>query len=461
MLSWLRNLSPSSPKRKPAGNRGRRSLSRSLFRRPEFHLERLEDRALLAADLTLNLSVSPPNGQEVANGEQIVYTIVAGNSGTTAATGVSVTDMVQGELDNPPTVTITGPTSPTPVINGNTVTANLGTVPPNQTYTIIVSLFVGSTASGNFGNVASMTNTSGDTNPNSQSVSNPLAFGSTGGQQGAYLQGVPGDGTISTGITNAYEELLGRQPDPSGLQSWVAFGQATQNAFGDRAVVSGFMNSAEYKEHYVSSVYQIFLGRAPDAAGLAYWTNQMGNPGTPGEHGGAADEKYVLSAVLGSDEFYQHAGATPQGWINALYEDLLGRAADSGGMTFWQNELATRAPGDRGGVVRDLLSTPEAVHDLLDAFYPVTGGTAAAPLPPAGSPAGLNSTKLAELTGGGWENLYFEGPFDNSPQGNDGFYSELVGGASWDDVQYQMLTSQQYFINPNRPVSSGGSSSAA
>ncbi|MGH7136724.1 MAG: DUF4214 domain-containing protein, partial [Pirellulales bacterium] len=134
------------------------------------------------------------------------------------------------------------------------------------------------------------------------------------------------------------------------------------------------------------------------------------------------------------------------------YQDLLGRVPDGGGMAFWQQELSTRGAADRDGIVRDLLGSPEAVHDLLDAFYPAAGGAASTPLPPPGSAAGAGMDELALLTGAGWENLYFAGPYGNSQEGNDAFFAELAGGAEWDVVQYQMLTTEQYNSNPNRPV---------
>ncbi|MGH7134752.1 MAG: DUF4214 domain-containing protein, partial [Pirellulales bacterium] len=131
-------------------------------------------------------------------------------------------------------------------------------------------------------------------------------------QPGFFLQGAPGDGTVTTEVTNLYWSLLGRAPDAVGLQSWVAYGEANMNAYGEQTIVSGFLNSPEYKTHYVTSLYEIFLGRAPDTGGLAYWTAKMGNPGTLGGVTGSADEKYVLAAILGSDEFYNDAGGTPQ-----------------------------------------------------------------------------------------------------------------------------------------------------
>ena len=234
--------------------------------------------------------------------------------------------------------------------------------------------------------------------------------------------------------------------------SWAAFLQQHDNAAGRTEVIAGFMNSPEYAIHYVTTLYQVFLDRAPDAPSLQFWTTKMGSPGTPGQHSGSADEKAIVAAFFGSDEFYIKSGNTPQTWINAVYEDVFGRAADGQGMAFWSNELTIRGANDRDGIMRDLLSTPEAAHLVLDSFYPGVGGTSSHPLPVPGAPAGTVSTDLATITGDGWENLYLQGPYDSQPQGNDSFFNSLAGGAGWDDVQLLLLESSQFYANPNRPV---------
>jgi uncharacterized repeat protein (TIGR01451 family) len=385
------------------------------------------------------------NPASIGAGGTETYTVTVTNVGGAAATGASVTDNLPAGLT---LVKATDATTGSVVtIIGNNVTDALASLAAGGTDTLIITATVGQLTTG-----TTVTNTATLNFNGTQSASFPITISGPPVGQGFFLQSKPGDGTVTTGVTNLYWNLLGRGPDPVGLQSWVAYGTANQNAAGDQAIVSGFMNSPEYKAHYVTAVYQIFLGRGPDAGGLEFWTEKMGNPGTPGGATGSADEKYVLAAILGSDEFYGDSGGTPTGWVNALYMDLLNRAPDGSGSAFWQNELAKRGPGDRDGIVRDLLSTPEAVHDLLDMFYPAPGGTAATPLPQPGSPAGTGGDKLAQLTGGGWENLYFAGPYDSQQEGNDAFFNELVGGAAWDQVQYQMLTTQQYFTNPNRPI---------
>lgn len=290
-----------------------------------------------------------------------------------------------------------------------------------------------------------------------------------------FLAGVPGDSTPQTFVHNLYRELLGREPDSGGFTAAVSYLEAHDNILGRATLIQSFMNSAEYKAHYITTVYQLFLERAPDASGLAYWTNKMGDPGTPSLSRGSGDELYIVAAILGSDEFYFKAGNTPQGWINALYHDLLGRPAEAGALTFWENKLAAN-PTDRDGLVRDILSSPEAVHDLLDSFYSVPGGTASTPLATPGTTAGFPINDLAMLTGAGWENLYLEGPVDSGPfnddpflaalaseiqdlgafpssaYGSDPFLVALAKGAGWDNVQLAILASDQFYTNPNQPI---------
>ncbi|HXT59077.1 MAG TPA: DUF4214 domain-containing protein, partial [Pirellulales bacterium] len=265
---------------------------------------------------------------------------------------------------------------------------------------------------------------------------------------GFYLAGVPGDGTPQTFVHSLYRELLGREPDAPGASFWDAYLQQHNNAGGRRQVMASFLNSAEYKTHYVTVLYEVFLGRAPEATGLPFWTGKMGSPGTPGAHGGSADEKFIFSDIVGSDEAYLRAGNTPESFVNALYQELLGRTPEANGKAYWIAQFQAR-PEDRDGVVRDFMSTFEAEHRLLNTFYPAPGGTAAHPLPAPGTAVPPGSPGLAIVTGDGWENLYLEG---DPATANDAFFAQLDAGVGWDDLQIQMLTSEQFYSNSNRPV---------
>jgi hypothetical protein len=74
-----------------------------------------------------------------------------------------------------------------------------------------------------------------------------------------------------------------------------------------------------------------FLGRAPDAGGLAYWTSQL--------QGGTLTDEGLDAEVISSSEYFMRAGGTNELWVAALYQDLLGRQADAQGESYWVGQL--------------------------------------------------------------------------------------------------------------------------
>ena len=75
----------------------------------------------------------------------------------------------------------------------------------------------------------------------------------------------------------------------------------------------------------------------------------------------------VEAAIAGSPEFFQNAGGTNQGFVNALYSDLLHRAPDPGGQAM---TLAALNGGiSRQAVAGAVLSSPEFYADLVASLY--------------------------------------------------------------------------------------------
>jgi uncharacterized repeat protein (TIGR01451 family) len=399
-----------------------------------------------APTLTITKSASAMG----AVGQNLTYTVDIANTGTGAATGTTFTDPLPANLIF---VSATDSLGGSITNTGGTLIEDIGSLAAGATDVITIIVTPGSSLAG-----TSVTNTASvsATNFNGGAAINASAttsISSTVIKTGVgFVAGVPGDGTIATFVHNLYRQLLGREPDANGETYWETLLQQNNTPAERTKVIAAFLNTPEYAIHYITTLYQVILGRAPDADGLQFWTQKMGQPGTAGQHSGSADEKYIVAAFFGSDEFYLKSGNTPEGWINALYEDILGRAPDGSGAAFWASELATRGAGDRDGIVRDLLTMPEAAHDLLDTFYPAPGGTASTPLAAPGTKAGTGRDDLAVITGDGWENLYLQGPFDSQPEGNDAFFTSLTGGAGWDDLQAMILNTDQYYINPNRPI---------
>jgi uncharacterized repeat protein (TIGR01451 family) len=397
-----------------------------------------------------HLSISKTGTPATVNvGGTETYTITISNSGGTAASGATVTDQVPAGLTNVQATDTAG----TVTISGNKVTDNLGTIAANTgtetlTITATAAALASGTTSTTVSNTANLAFNGNTTASNAVTTTiNSVTLTGIG-----LLAGQPGDGTIQTFVQNLYRELLGREPDTSGDDFWVSYLTEHNNAAGQSQVIQGFLDSPEYAQHYVTTLYNVILGRAPDAGGLQFWTQAMGQPGTSGTHGGGVDEKDIVAGFFGSDEFFSKSGNTAQSWVNALYEDLLGRAPDTGGAAYWANQLAIQGAANAGTIVAEFLTTPEASHHVLDNFYAAAGGTASTPLAAPGTPAGAGQDNLGVITGAGWENLYLQGPFDSSPQGNDSFFATLAAGGSWDDVQLLLLETSQFYTNPNRPV---------
>ncbi len=102
----------------------------------------------------------------------------------------------------------------------------------------------------------------------------------------------------------------------------------------DRAVIYAgalaFAHSAEYYANFVTGAYQRYLGRSPDAAGLAGWVQGMQQ--------GLTDEQ-VEACFIGSAEYIRDHGGPGAGWVKGMYHDLLGRDASAAEVDQWVQGL--------------------------------------------------------------------------------------------------------------------------
>lgn len=76
----------------------------------------------------------------------------------------------------------------------------------------------------------------------------------------------------------------------------------------------------------VPGLYNALLGRAPDKAGEAFYNNEIAS--------GRATANDVALSVVSSPEF---AAVAAPGGVEGLYQTLLGRAPDAAGLAYWQN----------------------------------------------------------------------------------------------------------------------------
>ncbi len=126
-------------------------------------------------------------------------------------------------------------------------------------------------------------------------------------------------------VEELYQVFLGRSPDAGGWDAWTA---ALRNGSLTRAQAAlGFARSTEYATTYVRGAYLDVLGRPADAAGLRSWRDAM--------VGGLVDEAGVTVALLASEEFFAASGRELGRWVGQMYTRILGRAPDAGGLATW------------------------------------------------------------------------------------------------------------------------------
>ncbi len=112
----------------------------------------------------------------------------------------------------------------------------------------------------------------------------------------------------------------------------------------------------------LTRLYYAFFDRAPDAGGYAFWLDQVTN----GRPIADAAEQFAVS-----DEFVTTYGTlTNAEFIDRIYQNVLDRAGDAGGVTFWLGELDS-GNRTRGEVVLGISDSAE-FRDRIEAVFPDT-----------------------------------------------------------------------------------------
>ena len=83
----------------------------------------------------------------------------------------------------------------------------------------------------------------------------------------------------------------------------------------------------------VYMLYKAAFNRAPDAGGMGYWLAQ--------KDGGSNIVTNIAQGFVASKEFTDKYGTNPSNasYVDKLYQNVLNRAGDSGGVTYWNQEL--------------------------------------------------------------------------------------------------------------------------
>jgi hypothetical protein len=178
-----------------------------------------------------------------------------------------------------------------------------------------------------------------------------------------------------TEVTQFYQDILQRSPDPGGLAYWT--GQINSGALSAAAVEQNVINSSEAQDYVVPIVemYAI-LGRAPDQGGLNGWVHALeGGASLPG----------IALAFISSPEGQGIYGAVPSAASSApvdtafttdLYKEVLGRAPDAGGLSWWVTQLQDGLPAQYETL--DFMYSLEAQHRFFAGSDPMNSWLRAA-----------------------------------------------------------------------------------
>ncbi|MDD2691487.1 MAG: DUF4214 domain-containing protein [Simplicispira sp.] len=136
-------------------------------------------------------------------------------------------------------------------------------------------------------------------------------------------------------VTQQYRDFLGRSPESTALNYWV--NQLNAGTATRAQVIQTLMNSTEFQGRFgpLVRLYTAYFRRVPDYGGLMYWFNAM-YPSS----GGGTSLAQVSQAFAQSQEFIGTYGALDNaGFVNLVYQNVLGRTAEPAGFTYWLGEL--------------------------------------------------------------------------------------------------------------------------
>lgn len=134
-------------------------------------------------------------------------------------------------------------------------------------------------------------------------------------------------------VMQQFRDFLGREGDVGGVNFWVgeiAAGRQTRTSMAD-----SFFNSPEFQGTLapISRLYFATYLRVPDYGGLIFWSGEFARGRTLAEIG---------NVFATAPEFTQRYGnLSNRDYVDRLYQNILGRPADAGGIDFWTAQLAS------------------------------------------------------------------------------------------------------------------------
>ena len=162
--------------------------------------------------------------------------------------------------------------------------------------------------------------------------------------------------TLTGNVANLYRDVLQRTGSQSDIAGWVA---SIQKGTSITQAAQGFLYSNEYHTQEVNADYVQMLHRPADNGGLSASVNSLNS--------GARNEDVLLTMAISAEFWTNQAGQTNQGFVTALYADVLHRTPSSADVSLWVQNIAN---GETlTAVAQAFLSSSEYRTDLVNAWY--------------------------------------------------------------------------------------------
>ena len=159
-------------------------------------------------------------------------------------------------------------------------------------------------------------------------------------------------------VRRAYEDVLNREPDKDGLRTYRS--RIIDDKWSEQDVRSDLRKSAERAgrtpaaaDVIIRRAYQDVLGRDPDASGLATYRSKLINENW--------SERDVRSAIKSSSERRETGGISneqAQEMVRRAYQSVLGRDPDSSGSSLYVQKIRQNRWSE-ADVAKELRNSPE------------------------------------------------------------------------------------------------------
>jgi hypothetical protein len=229
--------------------------------------------------------------------------------------------------------------------NNPTLFSGQPAIAPNGTLTFSPSGLAGSAT------VTVQLMNSGSTANGGVNTSGPQKFTIT--ISGSSFFGTPNEAWV----VQTYFDLLNRPISKGDLAFWTDQLEADVPRV---TVASEIVNSSEYMTDSIVHLYQTLLNQNPSSAGVGAQLQFLGQGNT---------SEQLRAEFLSSPSYIHGHGQSNQfGWVNAVFQDELGHAADAVAQQYWVTQLQNSG-FDFFNTALAILQTPEGVGQVVRQLY--------------------------------------------------------------------------------------------